>query len=198
MEAANSRGIGSGACSVCSHQVQSAHAPVGFDEHESDWFNADGELMISRLMDDEWAERGLPIAPAVDTGGSRTSARGRVIARARAGKAAAVDAAAAKAARADALRAHTHTFTHFACEGGTCRCLALHAHAHSLSIHSVWGGAGLQVLNVASRVTRARKVIRIWRRFRKAPRTLCNVFISYIAYIVYMLHIYCILHIVHI
>ena len=109
MEAANSRGIGSGACSVCSHQVQSAHAPVGFDEHESDWFNADGELMISRLMDDEWAERGLPIAPAVDTGGSRTSARGRVIARARAGKAAAVDAAAAKAARADALRAHTHT-----------------------------------------------------------------------------------------
>ena len=42
------------------------------------------------------------------------SARGRVTAQARAGKAAAVDPAEGKAARADALRAHTHTLTHFA------------------------------------------------------------------------------------
>ena len=85
---------------------------MDFDEYESDWFKATVELMISRLKDDEWAELGLPILPAVDISGSRTSVRGRVIAQARAGKAAAVDAAAAKAARAGALRAHkqTHTF----------------------------------------------------------------------------------------
>ena len=45
---------------------------MDFDEHESDWFT-NVELMISRLKDYKWAERGLPITPAVDTGGSRTS-----------------------------------------------------------------------------------------------------------------------------
>ena len=84
MKAANSRGV-SCACSVCSHKVQCAHAPMDFDEHESDWFKANVELMISRLKDDEWAKRGLPITPAVDIGGSSTSVRGRVIAQARAG-----------------------------------------------------------------------------------------------------------------
>ena len=61
---------------------------MDFDEHESDWFT-NVELMISRLKDYKWAERGLPITPAVDTGGSRTSVRGRFIAQARAGKGAA-------------------------------------------------------------------------------------------------------------
>ena len=90
---------------------------MDFDEQESDWFKANVELMISRLKDDERAERGLRITPAVNTGGSRTSARGKVIAQrmveaqvqARAGKAAAGDAATVKAARAGALRAHTRT-----------------------------------------------------------------------------------------
>ena len=71
---------------------------MDFDEHESDWFKATVE--ISRLKDNECAERGLPILPAVDISGSRTSVRGRVIEQARGRKAAAVDAAAAKAARA--------------------------------------------------------------------------------------------------
>ena len=53
---------------------------MDFDEQESDWFKANVELMISRLKDDERAERGLRITPAVNTGGSRTSARGKVIA----------------------------------------------------------------------------------------------------------------------
>ena len=59
------------------------------------------------------------------------------------------------------------------CQGGTCRHLALHARAHSMSARghaqSVWAGAGLQVLIVASRRTTAmtRKVILILRRFRK-------------------------------
>ena len=67
--------------------------------------------MISRLNDDERAERGLPITPApVDTCGSRTSARGSVIriAQAHVGNAAAGDAAAAKAVCTGALRARTH------------------------------------------------------------------------------------------
>ena len=117
------------ASQALAHQVQSAHAgvrfdeaPVDFDEQESDWFKANVELMISRLKDDERAERGLPITPAVDTGGSRTSARGGVIAQARAGKAAAGDVAAAKATRAGALRARTYA------EGGTCRCTRAHIH----------------------------------------------------------------------
>ena len=130
--------------------VQSAHAPMDFDEHESDWSKANVELMILRLKNDEWADRRLPITPAVDTGGSRTSARGRVIAQARAGRAAAVDATAAKAARTGASRArrtYTHTFTYFAGEGGTCRCLALHVRAPSLSararmLSQFWAGRG--------------------------------------------------------
>ena len=86
---------------------------MDFDEHESDWFKANVELMISRLKNDDWAELGLPgpITPAVDIGGSRTSVSGRVIAQARAGKATAVYAAQAKAARAGALpctRARIH------------------------------------------------------------------------------------------
>ena len=89
----------------------------------STWMNltalrANVELMIwreSRLKDDERAEQGLPITPAVDTGGARTSARCRVIAQTRAWRAAAVDAAAAKAARAGALRAHTRTHIHSLC-----------------------------------------------------------------------------------
>ena len=94
---------------------------MDFDEQESDWFKANVELMISRLKDDERAERGLRITPAVNTGGSRTSARGKVVAQrlleaqkqARAGKAAAGDAATEKAARAGASRArpHTHSLT---------------------------------------------------------------------------------------
>ena len=51
--------------------------------------------------------------------------------------------------------------------------------AHSLSalvyIHSVWGWAGLQVLNLnmASWRTWTRKVIRIWLQFRKATSIVC-------------------------
>ena len=78
--------------------------------------------MISKLKDDERAQRGIPITLAVDTGGSRTSASGRVIAQARAGKAAAGAAAAAKAACAGALRARTYT------EGGMCRCTRARIH----------------------------------------------------------------------
>ena len=89
---------------------------MDFDEHESDWFKANVELMISRLKDDEWAEQGLPITPAVDTGASRPSAaRGRIIAQACAGNAVAVDAAAAKAACAGALRSHKYTQVHSRC-----------------------------------------------------------------------------------
>ena len=81
--------------------------------------------------------------------------------------------------------------------------MQVHARAHSLSIHSVWGGARLQVLNVASRRTRTRKVIRIWRRFRKAPSTLCICAClpnspyahAYIAHICIYMHIIFILHI---
>ena len=76
---------------------------------------ANVELMIARLKDDERAEQGLHITPAVDTGGPRTSARCRDIAQSRAWRAAAVDAAAAKAARAGALRAHTRTHIHSLC-----------------------------------------------------------------------------------
>ena len=56
---------------------------------------------------------------------------------------------------------------------------------HSLSIYSVWGGAGLQVLNVASRRTR----IKIWWRFRKAQ-------VLYACVMYWQMHIYgIILHI---
>ena len=50
---------------------------------------------------------------------------------------------------------------------------------HSLSLYSVWGGAGLQVLNVASRRTR----IQIWRRFRKAQ-------VLYACVMYWQMHIY--------
>ena len=82
----------SGACSVRSHPVK---APMRRWISTSTGMNPTGlrrmssSDMISRLKDDEWAERGLPITPAVDTGGSRTSVRGRFIAQARAGKGAA-------------------------------------------------------------------------------------------------------------
>ena len=129
--------------------------------------------------------------------------------------------AAAKAARAGALRAHTHSLT-LPAEAEPAgdvpsRRARIHcARAPSLSIHSVWGGAGLQVLNVASLRTRTR----IWQRFRKAQvlyahviywqmhvyGTILHIYcisdilfvVAYIVHIVYMLHIYCILHIVHI
>ena len=182
---------------------------MDFDEHESDWFKANVELMISRLKDDEWAEQGLPITPAVDTGASRPSAaRGRIIAQACAGNAVAVDAAAAKAACAGALRSHKHTHVHSSLTLPA-KAFSLHARAHSLSprahAQSVWGGAGLQVLNVASRRTRTQKVILIlmilmilmW-RFRKVPSTLCMCVVlpcsqicnhlAYIAYLTYILY----------
>ena len=121
--------------------------------------------------------------------GSRTSARGRVITQARAWNAATVDAA-AKAARAGALRAHTRTHSlrltllakaERAGDLPSKRACIHCARAHSPSIHSVWGGAGLQVLNVASRRTRTR----IWRRFRKV-----QVLYAYVMYfIAYLLHI---------
>ena len=173
------------------------------DEHESDWFEANVELMISRLKNDDWAELGLPgpITPAVDIGGSRTSVSGRVIAQARAGKAAAVYAAQAKAARAGALRSHTHKHTHI---HSLCRrrrnvqvpCLArARAFTEGARAHaqSVWGRARLQVLNVASRRTRTRKVILILRRFRKVPSSLCICVVlpyahvcNHLAYIAYL------------
>ena len=68
--------------------------------------------MISRLEDDERAEQGLPITPAVDTCWSSTCKRCRVLVQVHAWKAAAVDSAVAKAAREGALRARTHTHTH--------------------------------------------------------------------------------------
>ena len=90
-------------------------------------------------------------------------------------------------------RSHLHRRRH----------VQVHTRAHSLSIQSVWGGARLQVLNVASRRTRTRKVIRIWRRFRKAPSTLCICAClpnspyahAYIAHICIYMHIIFILHI---
>ena len=104
-------------------------------------------------------------------------------------------------------------------EGCTCRCLArahTHTHSltlqtkakcagdlpctHSLSIHLVWGGAGLQVLNVASRRMRTLKVIQIWRQFRKAQSTLWSLCCIAICtnlqpYCMYLLHIWHIFHI---
>ena len=145
--------------------------------------------MISRLWDDARAERGSYHS----SGRSRTSARGRVIAQARAWKAAAVDVA-AKAAHAGALRAraHTHSLTLQAKpeRAGDVPSRGAHIHcarAHLLSIRSVWGGAGLQVLNVASRRTRKR----IWRRFRKA-----QVLYRYAMY--WQMHIYGLGTILHI
>ena len=155
------------------------------------------------------------------SGGSRTSARCRVIAQARDWKAAAVDAA-AKAARAGALRAHTRTLSltlpakaeHAGDVPG--RRARIHcARAHSLSIHSVWGRAGLQVLNVASRrrghgfgdgSERPKYFMHMWcigRCTYMEPYCIFNAYLTYcllLAYIllVYMLHIYCILRIVHI
>ena len=81
--------------------------------------------------------------------------------------------------------------------GNLDRWLALHARAHSLSIHSVWVGAGLQGLNVASSRTRTRKVIGCqWATVQKGPKY----FVSYIFSMYCILsicYIYCILHIVH-
>ena len=94
----------------------------------------------------------------------------------------------------------THTYIHFASEGGTCRCLALHARAHTLSAsahaQSVW-----VVPNVASRRTRTLKVILIWQLFRKVTSSLCICVVlhicnhlAYIAYLTYFIFsIYCIL-----
>ena len=164
MKATNSRGV-SGASSVYSHQVQSAHAGARL------YFKANVELRH------DFEARGrraggarAPITPAA--GPAPLHAAGSLHRRAR--KAAAVNAApAAKAAHAGALCVHTHTHSLTlpakAERAGDVPSRRAHFHcarncAHLLSIHSVWGGAGLQVVNVASSRTR----IQIWRRFRKA------------------------------
>ena len=101
--------------------------------------------------------------------------------------------AAAKAARAGALRAHTHSLT-LPAEAEPAgdvpsRRARIHcARAPSLSIHSVWGGAGFQVLNVASLRTKTR----IWRRFRKAQELYAHVMYWQMHIYGTILHIYCI------
>ena len=113
MKAANSRGV-SGACSICSHQIQSAHAGVrlwwSFDEHWS-WFKANDELMISRLEDDERAELGLLTSVA---GPAPLHAAGSMHRRARGSRRGGEGCTCRCLARA-------HTFTHFAGRGRTCR-----------------------------------------------------------------------------
>ena len=135
------------------------------------------------------------------SGGSSTSARGRVIAQARAWKAAAVDAA-AKAARAGALRAYTHTHIHSLCRRRqsvqvTCLAGALaftaRLCARAFTEHSLSLGWGRRRGGVAGpKRGKPRTRTRIWRRFRKAQ-------VRY-AYVIYwqmhiygtILHIYCI------
>ena len=186
------------AAQALAHQVQYSHAgarlwsSAGGFRRAGIWlvyayFTANVEIMTSRLKDDERAEQGLCITPAVDTGGSRTSARGKTMiekvmqvraaaaAKAATKAGAAADAAVAKVALAGALRARTR---------------------------SLWGGAGLQVPNVASQRTRILRVILICSVFRcrsrKAPSTLCiysivcTYLFAYIACIVII--IYCINH----
>ena len=173
------------AAQALAHQVQYSHAgarlwsSAGGFRRAGIWlvyayFTANVEIMTSRLKDDERAEQGLCITPAVDTGGSRTSARGKTMiekvmqvraaaaAKAATKAGAAADAAAAKVALAGALRARTR---------------------------SLWAGAGLQVLYVASRRTRILRVILICSVFccrsRKAPTSP-----KYFMHIFYCLHIF--------
>ena len=144
--------------------------------------------MISRLEDDKWAERGLlslqrRVQHLCTRQGHCTGARveGRVTRQRRLH----VQVHCAR------IYTHTHSLNLPAKVERAGDVLSRRAHihcarAHSLSIHSVWGGVGLQVLNVASRRTRTR----IWRRIRKA----LSAYVMYWQMHIYgtMLHIYCI------
>ena len=82
-------------------------APESFDEHETDWFNANVELMTERLKEDERAVRGLSVTSAGrSVGTSRTKAlANKNAASLAAEKAKAAEAALALAARQAAKRA---------------------------------------------------------------------------------------------
>ena len=108
---------------------------------------------------------------------------------------------------------HIHTHIHLLCRRrrnmqvpclARARAFTECARAHA---QSVLGGAGLQVLNVASRRTRTLKVILIWRWFRKVPSTSCVcvvlpyariynhiAYIAYLAYFLYLAYIFYVLH----
>ena len=85
-------------------------APESFDEHETDWFNANVELMTERLKEDERAVRGLSVTSAGRSravGTSRTQAlANKNAASLAAEKAKAAEAALALAARQAAKRAN--------------------------------------------------------------------------------------------
>lgn len=80
-------------------------APTSFDADEIDWFKANVELMISRLSEDERAERGLSVTSAIQ-GGSTARTKALMQAKASAAAAQAAKASAAgKAAKASASAA---------------------------------------------------------------------------------------------
>ena len=85
-------------------------APQSFDEYETDWFNANVELMTERLKEDERAVRGLSVTSAGRSravGTSRTQAlANKNAASLAAEKAKAAEAALAVAARQAAKRAN--------------------------------------------------------------------------------------------
>ena len=79
-------------------------APISFDEGEIDWFKANVELIISMLSEDQRAERGLRVTPALQGGRLCSTAPTKAMVQGKAAATAAAAQATAAQAKAAAQR----------------------------------------------------------------------------------------------